>query len=1797
MNVPIRDFCRRLFATLQWLIAAACLLIAAFTAEAAEECSLLPPPGVSLEEVDTTVPLTGRNPLILIHGINRHGAPAPPDCHLWEPFIDYYNVQTALNHAYKLYEFSYNSNSVHTQQLGVALKNKIDAANFGNKPISFVAHSMGGLIAREFMRLDAGGDPLSGPREGDNVFRLITLGTPHHGLPLANGLSRGIPSSGLWGLYFADLDRREFPVPVNEPNRFDLHWDNLIRPPYLDYETFPQQSERNNRLELINNEEQYEDRIIAYAGKTDAQTETDPDYKSGALANETFFLVDSDGAVPTDSALFKGKNILKAEPLDGYNHSQIAQGKCPPRTDCPGNLFGKIRDDLLAPAVGPYANLVPQGIALSSTNLSPGANLTVTWQLANTGDAAANASTTVVRINRSPDFAGPINNLAQIPTAALAAHTSQQQTRTIPVPQTAGTYYVWVIADNLSEVTNQGPNVRDDKQHSLPFTVTAPTVPLTVAGIAASYPATEAPFRKTINLTGSGFSSINQITWACTMPNGTSCGAIPPWTPANWNGKFSPASDTVATISPVLLVPGDPAGAYTWSVTFSNSTTSITKNFTVSFNPQGSYATKSALGVSPNPGTVGQPVSFAASVISGGGVPTGTITFREGSTVLDSRALSNGVATFSTSSLAVGTHTITADYSGGGNFLPSTSNSVGAVVQPPTPQFAVAPSSGTTSGQQGGPFSSIQFQVSASGGTINYSVDQNPYWLDVLPQSGVAGPTPIPVVFTVNANGRSLPPGVYTGEVFFAINGGGVGSIFRNVMLTVSAQTGALEVSGGDMFSTGPQFGPFAPDSFNYQLSASRGSVGFSISGWPSWLTPLTTSGTLTTSPTTVTFLVNSNAQTLAPGTYGPSIVTFTNTTNGQGNTTRTATLTITPLPTLQVSPSTGIVASGNVGGPFSPSSFEYQISSTTGSLDFSISGIPSWLTPSQTSGTLTTSPTAITFTVNSNANNLIAGSYNATIVFFNNTNGKGNQVRLATLRANVTGMGPSFQGLGDLGRGYSLAAGVSSDGKVVVGQSYDTNGFLQAFRWANGTMTALGLLPGSNQAEANAANSDGSTVVGEALMGGEIHQAFRWINGSMSSLGFLPSDTSSYAWGVNSNGSIVVGSSRGAGVQAFRSVNGAMSGLGFLPGYNFSLARAVNADGTVIVGYACNPAPCPGGQAFRWVNGSGMTGLGFLPGGNGSAAFGENSDGTVVVGYSQDGTTGNQRAFRWTAATGMADLGISPTNNSSADAVNADGSVVVGYSNTTGNGAFRWTAADGAKSIEDLLTASGVDFTGWTLNRATGVSADGTVIIGNGGNTFGVAGDWIAHLPLPSPTLQVSPAIGYSATGSQGGPFLPPTFNYQLAASSGTLGYTITNLPSWLTASPASGTVGTTGTTITLTVNSSANSLAPGSYSPAPVVFTNTTNGQGNTTRVVSLTVNPPPAGILQVTPGTGVSASGTQSGPFSPLSFTYRLSSTSGSVNYSISGLPPWLTASSTSGTVTPAGTNITFTINASANSLSPGPYDTSITFTNATNGLGSQARAATLTVVAPPPPPTLQVSPTTNIAAWGKRGGPFAPASFSYQIMASRDSVRYSISGVPNWLSASAPLLGTVTTVPTTVTFTLNSAAALLAPGAYSPSPINFTNTTNGQGNTSRTVMLSVAPPLFQGTATLLSASGACSVVSGLSAGGLLDSAYRPRMNPSEPESGLIFKFAGSTTSLFRASGNDQMRGAGTYAGNWISDRATSTSNQVATGVYNLTIAPALLNWATQFVQVDGTITNFTNTPGCNIVFRGAYERAPD
>jgi len=100
----------------------------------------------------------------------------------------------------------------------------------------------------------------------------------------------------------------------------------------------------------------------------------------------------------------------------------------------------------------------------------------------------------------------------------------------------------------------------------------------------------------------------------------------------------------------------------------------------------------------------------------------------------------------------------------------------------------------------------------------------------------------------------------------------------------------------------------------------------------------------------------------------------------------------------------------------------------------------------------------------------------------------------------------------------------------------------------------------------------------------------------------------------------------------------------------------------------------------------------------------------------------------------------------SAAYGVSGDGSVVVGLGTSDSGGAVIWDSGHGMRSLQSVLTSDyGLDLTGWTLTRATGISADGTVIVGEGWHN-GDSEAWQAIIPpivIPEPSTCALLAAG----------------------------------------------------------------------------------------------------------------------------------------------------------------------------------------------------------------------------------------------------------------------------------------------------------------------------------------------------------------------------------------------------------------------------------------------------------------------
>jgi hypothetical protein len=185
-------------------------------------------------------------------------------------------------------------------------------------------------------------------------------------------------------------------------------------------------------------------------------------------------------------------------------------------------------------------------------------------------------------------------------------------------------------------------------------------------------------------------------------------------------GSASVASNK-ATFTTSTLAPG----TYNLLAVYegdANFTGNLSTPITLTVTPSTAIATTTTLTSPTTTAVSGASITFTATLAaaSGTAAPTGTVSFLDGTTNIGTGNLTAGVATFTTSTLATGPHSITASYAGvAGAFNPSTS--IPAIVvtitatAPPTPGFTISLSS-TTASISPGSTASTTLSLTPSGG-------------------------------------------------------------------------------------------------------------------------------------------------------------------------------------------------------------------------------------------------------------------------------------------------------------------------------------------------------------------------------------------------------------------------------------------------------------------------------------------------------------------------------------------------------------------------------------------------------------------------------------------------------------------------------------------------------------------------------------------------------------------------------------------------------------------------------------------------------------------------------------------------------------------------------------------------------------------------------------------------------------------------------------------------------------------------------------------------------------------------
>ena len=338
---------------------------------------------------------------------------------------------------------------------------------------------------------------------------------------------------------------------------------------------------------------------------------------------------------------------------------------------------------------------------------------------------------------------------------------------------------------------------------------------------------------------------------------------------------------------------------------------------------------------------------------------------------------------------------------------------------------------------------------------------------------------------------------------------------------------------------------------------------------------------------------------------------------------------------------------------------------------------------------------------------------------------------------------------------------------------------------------------------------------------------------------------------------------------------------------------------------------------------------------------------------------------------------------------------------------------------------------------------------------------------PLEGGILSVSPLEAFAPAGPAGGPFLPDAKNYTITNLGAThLGWEAEVSDPWLLLSATAGVL-SAGDSLPLTLSLDAVQAAalPDGVHTATLTFRGDDSGGSNwdqtATVPVTLSADFVYEGELAVYPPDPFQAFGPEGGPFLPNVKTYTLVNIGGeSLDWALTSAETWVSMSGTAGTIG-AGNfqSVMVTLTEEANQLIAGQHLGSLGFINTTNGSGDTSIGLDLQV-SDVPAGRLTVLPDEAYLASGQEGGPFAPMSKVYTLInTGGDSLDWTAGTSEPWTNVS-PAAGTIEPgqqFPITVQLD-EAATAALVPGDHT-STLTVLNTTNGDGDTTEGIILTV------------------------------------------------------------------------------------------------------------------------------------------
>ena len=420
------------------------------------------------------------------------------------------------------------------------------------------------------------------------------------------------------------------------------------------------------------------------------------------------------------------------------------------------------------------------------------------------------------------------------------------------------------------------------------------------------------------------------------------------------DGSATLGSASLSNGSAQFTLPGLAAGSHSITAVYAGDTY-LTGSTSPSLAQSVSSASSATMvSSSVNPAIFGQTVVLSAAIQPGyGGSTTGTVTFLDGTVALGSSPVSGNAAQLSLSSLAVGSHAITAKYNGDTNVAGSTSAGLTQTVS------QAATTTNVTSGANPAVFGqsvafSVTIQPSTSGtptGTVTLMDGSSSLGSAALPVNGVAQ-------FTIS----SLAPGAHTISSSYSGDANYAGSTSSILTETVNQITTATTLAS----NVNPVL---AGQAVTFTATVQAG-TGNSASGTITFFDGSTSLGTATVSNNSAQF----STSNLAPGSHSVTAV-YGGNADFTGSTSAALTETVN-----QITTTTTLASSVNPALAGQSVTFTATVQAGAGN---SASGTVNFMDGSTSLGTATLASNSAQRTVST----LAAGSHSITAIYSGSTN------------------------------------------------------------------------------------------------------------------------------------------------------------------------------------------------------------------------------------------------------------------------------------------------------------------------------------------------------------------------------------------------------------------------------------------------------------------------------------------------------------------------------------------------------------------------------------------------------------------------------------------------------------------------------------------------------------------------------------------------------------------------------------------------------------------------------------------